>query len=138
MLLNTDKIDITKIDAFGKTYQDYIDKNTLLKLNLEKYQKNKDNTISSIMSSKYFDEGHIIRIDFLKFLESKDDITLKLDIYGQDNIHKFKNYRGQLEMKNKSNGIKGYKYYLIYYALVTYIFLLERKVKIQEIFRFYL
>ena len=33
------------------------------------FEKNKGNTISSICSSKYYDEGHIARIDFLKFLE---------------------------------------------------------------------
>ena len=75
------------------------------------FEKTNNVTISSIMSSKYFDEGHIARIDFLKFLESKGDI--ELDIYGQDNIHNFKNYRSKLEMKNKSNGIKGYKYYFM-------------------------
>ena len=75
------------------------------------FEKNKGSIVSSIMSSKYFDEGHIVRIDFLKFLESKGDI--ELDIYGQDNIHNFKNYRSKLEMKNKSNGIKGYKYYFM-------------------------
>ena len=79
--------------------------------NSKLFEKTNNIKISSIMSSKYFDEGHIIRIDFLKFLETKGNIML--DIYGQDNIHNFQNYRGQLEMKNKSNGIKRYKYYFM-------------------------
>jgi GR25 family glycosyltransferase involved in LPS biosynthesis len=79
--------------------------------NSKLFEKTNNIKISSIMSSKYFDEGHIIRIDFLKFLETKGNIMI--DIYGQDNIHNFQNYRGQLEMKNKSNGIKSYKYYFM-------------------------
>ena len=63
------------------------------------------------MSSKYFDEGHIARIDFLKFLEAKGYILL--NIYGEDNKHSFKNYKSQLPMRNKSDGYKSYKYYMI-------------------------
>ena len=76
------------------------------------FEKNKENIISSICSSKYFDEGHIERIDFLKFLEQKGDIAL--DIYNQDNNHAFKNYRGPLSpYVDKSKGIKPYKYYFM-------------------------
>jgi hypothetical protein len=63
------------------------------------------------MSSKYFDEGHIARIDLLKYLEEKGDILL--DIYGEDNKHSFKNYKGQLTMTNKRKGYKSYKYYFM-------------------------
>lgn len=78
------------------------------------FEKNKGNTISSICSSKYFDEGHIARIDFLKFLEMKDDIQLNLDIWNQDNKHQFKNYRGPLTpYVDKSKGLSGYKYYFM-------------------------
>jgi GR25 family glycosyltransferase involved in LPS biosynthesis len=77
----------------------------------ELFEKDKGSIISSICSSKYFDEGHIARIDFLKFLEEKGDVLL--DIYGQENKHGFKNYRKQLPVKNKSDGYKSYKYYFI-------------------------
>jgi hypothetical protein len=78
----------------------------------EMFEKNKGSIVSSIMSSKYFDEGHIARIDFLKFLEAKGDVDL--DIWNQDNKHNFKNYRGPVnEYINKSNGLKGYKYYFM-------------------------
>lgn len=77
----------------------------------ELFIKTKGTTISSICSSKYFDEGHILRIDFLKFLETKGDILL--DIYSQDNTHHFNNYRGQLPMICKSDGLKQYKYYFM-------------------------
>jgi hypothetical protein len=69
-------------------------------------------TVASICSSKYFDEGHIHRIDFLQFLESKGDIAL--DIFNQDNIHGFANYRGKVSPSiDKSKGIVPYKYYFM-------------------------
>jgi hypothetical protein len=76
------------------------------------FEKNKGSILSSICSSKYYDEGHIARIDFLKFLEAKGDI--ELDIWNQDNKHGFTNYRGPLiPYVDKSNGIAGYKYYFM-------------------------
>jgi hypothetical protein len=75
-------------------------------------EKTKGSAISSICSSKYFDEGHIARVDFLKFLEAKGDI--KLDIYNQDNKLGFKNYIGPVNLyTDKHNGIKSYKYYFM-------------------------
>ena len=72
----------------------------------------KSTTISSICSSKYFDEGHIARIDLLKFLENKGDI--KIDIYNSNNNHNFKNYRGPLTPYiDKSKGLIPYKYYFM-------------------------
>lgn len=74
--------------------------------------KNKGNTISSICSSKYFDEGHIARIDFLNYLETKENISL--DIWSNNNEHKFKNYRGPLyPYVDKGNGLYQYKYYFM-------------------------
>ena len=68
--------------------------------------------VASICSSKYFDEGHIARIDFLKFMEKKGDIPI--DIFNADNQHGFKNYRGQLSpYVDKSKGIVPYKYYFM-------------------------
>ena len=68
--------------------------------------------ISSMCSSKYFDEGHIARIDFLKFLEQKGDV--KLDIYNWDNQYNFKNYRGSRNhYLDKSKGYIPYKYYFM-------------------------
>jgi hypothetical protein len=80
--------------------------------NMELFEKNKGSIVSSICSSKYFDEGHIARIDFLKFLEAKGDI--ELDIWNQDNKHEFTNYRGPVTpYVDKSKGIRGYKYYFM-------------------------
>jgi hypothetical protein len=63
------------------------------------------------MSSKYYDEGHIIRVNLLRFLEEKN--TLLFDIYGEQNTHNFKNYRGQISKSNKSKGYVSYKYYFM-------------------------
>jgi GR25 family glycosyltransferase involved in LPS biosynthesis len=89
-----------------------------LELNLNelidlKYEnENKMDAVSSICSSKYYDEGHIARIDFLKFLETKGGIPL--DIFNQDNQHNFKTYRGPLTpYVDKSKGIAPYKYYFM-------------------------
>ena len=71
-----------------------------------------DDVVSSMCSSKYFDEGHIARIDFLKFLEQKGDVML--DIYNWDNQHNFKNYRGSRNhYVDKSKGYTLYKYYFM-------------------------
>jgi GR25 family glycosyltransferase involved in LPS biosynthesis/tetratricopeptide (TPR) repeat protein len=72
----------------------------------------KSNVISSICSSKYFDEGHIARIDMLKYFETKDGF--KVDIYNQDNKHGFKNYKGPVTpYVDKSKGMAPYKYYFM-------------------------
>jgi hypothetical protein len=72
-----------------------------------------DKIISSICSSKYFDPGHIKRIDFLKFIEEKNDSEVQINIYGADNLHGFKSYKGQLSVKDKHLGIIPYKYYFM-------------------------
>jgi hypothetical protein len=91
------------------TYNQFMDKdfNIIHKQKDAYYEK----TISTICSSKYFDPGHIKRIDFLKYLEEKDDISL--DIFGTDNHHQFKNYKGSLGKNDKDVGIVPYKYYFM-------------------------
>lgn len=77
-------------------------------------EKTKGNVISSICSSKYFDPGHIKRIDFLKFLESKEDPEVALHIYNYDNEHGFKSYVGRADAKvDKAKAIVPYKYYFM-------------------------
>jgi len=67
--------------------------------------------ISTICSSKYFDPGHIKRIDFLKFLEQRD---VPLHVYSSDNKHGFANYKGRLETDvDKEKGLIPYKYYFM-------------------------
>jgi hypothetical protein len=63
--------------------------------------------ISSVLSDKYSDPGHIRRIDFMKFVEGKGDI--KLDIYGGDKFL-WKNYKGTLPYHQKDKALFPYKY----------------------------
>ena len=76
------------------------------------FQYKKIDKISSICSSKYYDPGHILRIDLLKFIESKND--LEIDIYNEDNKFEFKGYRGKVTPhQDKYNGMVNYKYYFM-------------------------
>lgn len=68
--------------------------------------------LSTIVSSKYIDPGHIKRIDFLKYIEIMEP-EFKIDIYGNENTFNFKNYVKQLSDSEKSTGIIPYKYYFI-------------------------
>ena len=75
-----------------------------------KYEK--INKISSICSNKYFDPGHILRIDLLKYIESKND--LEVDIYNKDNSLGWKNYKHSVSLyTDKYLGIVNYKYYFM-------------------------
>ena len=85
-------------------------------LNIEKIDKS--NRLSTICSSKYFDEGHILRIDFLKYIEKRmkecEKPDFELDIYNYDNNHQFDNFQGRLDPYiDKSKGILPYKYYFM-------------------------
>ena len=71
------------------------------------------NAVSSICSSKYFDPGHIKRIDFMKYVENKADDVVRIDIYNHDNQHNFKNYMGPHPSNYKDYGITPYKYYFM-------------------------
>lgn len=105
-----------------RTSKNYLN-NVLWQFNLtynyfknEKIVKNEEllNTLSSICSSKYYDPGHIKRIDFLKYLEEKNDINFDIHIWNQDNLHVFKSYKGKLSSYvDKHNGIIPYKYYFM-------------------------
>jgi len=69
-------------------------------------KKHYNNEISAIVSGKYFDEGHIKRIDFIKFIEN----TIPIHVYG-DNTFNYKNYKGSLPPHMKEMGLFPYKYH---------------------------
>lgn len=73
-----------------------------------KIDKKYNGVISTILSSKYSDIGQKKRIDFTKFLEIKSDITV--DVYGSNEIHKWKNYKGALPYHKKDESLFPYKY----------------------------
>ena len=93
--------------------------NEFMKFNIEK-----KHDLSTICSSKYYDPGHIKRIDFLKFIENKNDINI--DIYGSDNMHNFKNYKYPLDKNKKDDGIIPYKYYFMIENNSEYNYITEK------------
>jgi hypothetical protein len=68
--------------------------------------KNDNLTLSTILSAKYNDPGHIKRIDFTRFLETKN---VSIDVFGS-NKFKWKNFKGSLPFQNKDDGLLPYKY----------------------------
>jgi hypothetical protein len=77
-------------------------------LNTEKVTKDKDiaQILSTVLSDKYKDPGHIKRIDFIKFLETKG---MDVHVYG-GNKFEWKNYKGALPLHCKDNAMFPYKY----------------------------
>lgn len=74
-------------------------------------EKTRGVTISSICSSKYFDPGHIKRIDFLTYMEQNG---VDLHIYNSDNRHGFRSYQGRADpFVDKEKGIVPYRYYFM-------------------------
>jgi hypothetical protein len=67
----------------------------------------KDRTMAACVSAKYFDPGHVRRIDFLRFLDGQD---LDLDIYG-DPANGFRRFRGPTPAHDKSAAVLPYRYY---------------------------
>ena len=119
------------LKVFGRKSNDYNNVLSQLELNYEQISNltydNKLNEIATICSSKYYDEGHIHRIDFLKFLESKNDGDIKLNIFNHDNKFEFKNYKGQLKpFIDKSKGFIPYKYYFMVENNYEYDFITEK------------
>ena len=68
--------------------------------------KNDSNIISTILSSKYTDPGHKLRVDFIKFLDTKEDVHV--DVYGHD--LGYKNYKRSLPYHKKDDGLIPYRY----------------------------
>jgi len=64
------------------------------------------NIMSTVLSDKYSDPGHIRRIDFVKFLEKKN---LPVHVYG-GNKFEWKDYKGTLPYHCKDDALFPYKY----------------------------
>lgn len=68
-----------------------------------------DGIISTVLSAKYHDPGHIKRVDFVKFLEQKG---MPVHVYG-DNRWEYRDFKGSLPYHSKDNGIFPYKYHFM-------------------------
>lgn len=77
------------------------------------FEKTENNILSTILSDKYSDIGHIKRVDFVKFLETKSDLDqtspLCIHVYG-GNKWNYTNYKGSLPSHCKDKGLLPYKY----------------------------
>lgn len=94
---------------------------------LGKKEPSLGNIISSVCSSKYFDPGHKKRIDFMKFIESKESPDVQLHIYNEDNQHGFTSYKGKARpFIDKQRGILPYKYYFMCENNAEYNFITEK------------
>jgi hypothetical protein len=65
-----------------------------------------ESVLSTVLSQKYKDEGHIKRIDFIKFMEKKN---LPVHVFGS-NKWAYKNYKGSLPPEEKDKAMFPYKY----------------------------
>jgi GR25 family glycosyltransferase involved in LPS biosynthesis len=71
--------------------------------------------VSAVCSSKNYDEGQMLRNQFISYIceqEKEEQIQSIIDVYGKFNYHHFACYKGQLEDDNKYNGVHQYKYHL--------------------------
>ena len=64
------------------------------------------NILSTVLSDKYKDPGHVKRIDFVKFLETKE---FPIHVYG-GNKFEWKDYKGSLPPHRKDDAMFPYKY----------------------------
>lgn len=85
----------------SKTY------NELCNEQITKREEGNNMVISSVLSGKYKDPGHIKRIDFAKFIDTKENI--KLHVYGENKFN-WKNYKGLLPYHKKDDALLPYKY----------------------------
>jgi len=66
----------------------------------------KKEKVSSILSSKYNDPGHKLRVDFIK---QNEDL---FEVFGKENTHSIATYVGPVPEENRSNVYLNYKYCL--------------------------
>jgi hypothetical protein len=86
------------------THKKYLNNVQWQKSPPDNFPENRQNKAIAILSNKYFDDGHIKRVNFIKYLD-ENNISL-IDIYGYQNFHNFKNYMGQTDKSQLAD----YKY----------------------------
>jgi hypothetical protein len=84
----------------GKTYSELLEEEIIKDPNL-------DQVVSTVLSAKYSDPGHIKRVDFVKFLDTRENITVH--VYGS-NKWEYKNYKGSPPYHCKEEALFPYKY----------------------------
>ena len=69
----------------------------------------KQNIITATCSNKNYDDGHILRNNFIKYAENKLEHGA-ISVFGRQNYHQFKSYVGSLLYDDKMHGLIPYKY----------------------------
>jgi len=69
----------------------------------------KQNKIATIISFKNSDTGHILRTNFIRYVEDTLPSAL-IDVWGRQNYHLYKNYLGMIKDDDKFNVYANYKY----------------------------
>jgi hypothetical protein len=92
-------------DTYLNTIEYHISK-TYNQLMSEKIVKNPNCMISTVLSTKMNYPGHIKRINFVKFLESKD---FQIDVFGNGDLG-WKQYKGSLPYQCKDDALMPYFY----------------------------
>ncbi len=84
----------------GKTYTELLEEEIVKDPELDK-------VLSTVLSAKYSDPGHIKRVDFVKFLDTLENMTVH--VYG-NNKWEYKNYKGSPPPYCKEEALFPYKY----------------------------
>ncbi len=72
----------------------------------------KTGVLSAIVSGKYFDPGHIQRVDFLRYIEARDDDVVRVEMYAHDNPLEFSSWVGPHRPGRKDDALLPYRYFL--------------------------
>ena len=76
----------------------------------EPVKQDKLNKIAAICSQKNFDKGHLLRNNFIRYLEFSETNAKIIDVWGRENYHQFQSYKGTVPAENKYNVYANYKY----------------------------
>ena len=71
----------------------------------------KQDKLAAICSQKNFDTGHLLRNNFIKYIDFSGTLDM-VDVFGRENYHQFKSYKGPVPADNKYNVYAFYKYVL--------------------------
>lgn len=70
----------------------------------------KANTVATICSFKTHDIGHLLRNNFIKYVDDLSEKSALLNVWGMENYHGYKSYCGMVPSNDKFNVYSNYKY----------------------------
>jgi GR25 family glycosyltransferase involved in LPS biosynthesis len=89
-------------------------------------EKHDHNMISTVCSSKYQDDGQQKRINFLRYIEGKNDPVVSFRLYNRENLAGFKNFTLIPQYSGKELGLMKYKYYFMCENSSEYNYITEK------------